>query len=284
MGILSDIFWIITGGAYATGKILSEDLAVTNSQIQQTKESEQNDLIRQSEEQLSQKLGFPISKIPLRHNDEDFSTSRRYPSFKTYGAEDRRKMYAVAMILRSKGKQFAPYDPLKTKGGREFVDYVTGVKDLPEVADQKLAKRKKELEIMFDTNRADFERLLGRSLPTPQYPFSNKRFYELGIEIAIMKILSKEGYVAQDIWRKRERAWSRTYKLYTMKHSDFENVCRMVGFISDGEEIKSDVLKYRGEAINAIARRERWEFDSFNIPIEKFNQKVFDDAYEVLKD
>ena len=104
-------------------------------------------------EELSALLDFPIEDIPLT-DGVNFVTGELS---RTRTARERRNAYAVAAILRKRGKRFLPVDPLDAMSdGREFLAYVNGWKKLPKEIVQE------RLELWDKRNRS--VRDLGREL------------------------------------------------------------------------------------------------------------------------
>ena len=103
MSILSELLWSTLGIVYVPAKIIKEERDAKR---------------HETTEELSALLDFPIEDIPLT-DGVNFVTGELS---RTRTARERRNAYAVAAILRKRGKRFLPVDPLDAMSdGREFL-------------------------------------------------------------------------------------------------------------------------------------------------------------------
>ena len=225
-------------------------------------------------EQLDKVLGVPFNELPL---DESLPSGQ---------AVLKAEKLAINYILQKRGLRYIGFlgkpPPSYLYDGSDYTRKFYKFLDTYDFQ-KGMALRKKELEVLVESNFEEFEKLLGYKLPKYEYPFSSETARESRIKIAIYEILHNEGYmnVQDEIdiqvrgkWQDRKIACDRAYELFTMKHSEFEKVY--------GSKLTEEQLRCRGDIIEIIAMREGWKYTGWeNNPREWWKE---DDAYELLKD
>lgn len=270
MSILSELLWSTLGIVYVPAKIIKEERDAKKHEAefeQRYGGSEQFGLMLKSTEELSELLDFPIEDIPLS-DDANFITGE----FKrTRTARERRDAYAVAAILRKRGKKFLPVDPLTTTdGGKEFLAYVNGWKKLPkEILQSRLElwdkrnRRFKELSTILDLNKGEFEKILGREMLSFDNPIFNATscgsscpilWFDQYKAMAIAEILEREKlpsltYGGQPVpYKTRKKKLDRILELTSMEFSKLEEAC--------GFAFSDATVATRKKAIDLICDKE----------------------------
>lgn len=225
-------------------------------------------------EQLDKVLGVPFNELPL---DESLPSGQ---------AVLKAEKLAINYILQKRGLRYIGFlgkpPPSYLYDGSDYTRKFYKFLDTYDFQ-KGMALRKKELEVLVESNFEEFEKLLGYKLPKYEYPFSWNYVRKERIEVAIYEILNKEGYIELqsegDIkvygkWQDRKVSCDRAYELFTMKHSEFEKVY--------GAKLSEEQLRDREKIVEIIALREGWKYDGWrNNPVGWGDRDV---SYELLKD
>lgn len=275
MSILSELLWSTLGIVYVPAKIIKEERDAKKHEAefeQRYGGAEQFDLMLKTTEELSALLDFPIEDIPLT-DGVNFVTGELS---RTRTARERRNAYAVAAILRKRGKRFLPVDPLDAMSdGREFLAYVNGWKKLPkEIVQERLElwdkrnRRFRELETISDLNKEEFEKILGRELLS----FNDTIFdadscgssspilwFDQYKAMAIAEILEREQLPSLTYsgipvpYNTRKEKLDRVLELATMEFPELEKLC--------GFTFSDATVATRKKAIDLICDKGDSEFE-----------------------